>query len=222
MRLAARAWGGGGAGRWARLAGTGGLPAAPNARCAVPLAILAAGSVYTYSFPGLTWLLGALGIWALAELFLRRRRGEGLGGLAPGGMAGPAWPALVVFAVLVAPELGRMADFASFETFDPSGPGLGNLFGQVSPAEALGVWPSGDFRLSPGDGAVPAVAFYAGVAFAAGLLAWGLAWWLRRGEVAVPAALAAAALAYAAARIGGTPYTAAKAVADGGAAGGAA
>jgi hypothetical protein len=126
--------------------------------------------------------------------------------------ARPAWLAVIVLAVLVAPELGRMVDFGSFETFDPTGPGLGNLFGQISPAEALGIWPSGDFRLTPGDGAVPAIGFYAGVAFAAALLIWSFVWWLRRGEPALPAAFAAAALVYAAARVGGTPYTAAKAV----------
>ena len=59
-----------------------------------------------------------------------------------------------------------MIDFRRFETFDPDGPGLGNLFGQVSPFEALGIWPSGDFRLAPGDGAVPAVGYYLGAAFA--------------------------------------------------------
>ena len=59
-----------------------------------------------------------------------------------------------------------MIDFHSFETFDPNGPGLGNLFGQVSPFEALGIWPSGDFRLAPGDGAVPALGYYLGAAFA--------------------------------------------------------
>ena len=64
--------------------------------------------------------------------------------------------AVLLFFVLVAPELGRMIDFHGFETFDPHGPGLGNLFGQVSPFTALGIWPSGDFRLAPGDGAVPA------------------------------------------------------------------
>ena len=30
--------------------------------------------------------------------------------------------------------------------------------------EALGIWPSGDFRLEPGDGAVPAIVFYVGAA----------------------------------------------------------
>jgi len=178
---------------------------------AVPLALLAAGSAYTYSFPGLTWLAGAVALWAVAELFLVRRYGGDVrDGLREA--TRPGWLALIVFAVLVAPELGRMVDFGSFETFAPNGPGLGNLFGQISPMEALGIWPSGDFRLTPGAGAVPAIGFYAGVAFAAVLLVWGLVWWLRRGETALPAALAAAALAYTAARIGGTPYTAAKAV----------
>jgi hypothetical protein len=172
---------------------------------------LAAGSVYTYSFPGLTWLLGALGIWAVAELFLVVRGGGDVAA-AIRGAVGPASWALVVFVVLAAPEIGRMIDFASFETFDPNGPGLGNLFGQVSPTEALGIWPSGDFRLSPGDGAVPAFGYYLGAAFASILLLYGavLCWRLR--ETALLAGLAAAALAYAAARAGGTPYTAAKAV----------
>jgi hypothetical protein len=178
---------------------------------AVPLAILTAGSVFTYSFPGLTWLVGALGLWALAALFLVNRGGGDVVATVRRAFT-PAWLALLVFAVLVGPEVGRMVDFASFETFDPNGPGLGNLFGQISPSEALGIWPSGDFRLTAGAGAVPAIGFYAGVAFAALLLLWGLWWWLAGREVAVPAALAAAVVAYLAARIGGTPYTAAKAV----------
>jgi hypothetical protein len=105
-----------------------------------------------------------------------------------------------------------MIDFHSFETFDPNGPGLGNLFGQISPFEALGIWPSGDFRLAPGDGAVPAAAYYLGIAFALVLLLYGAVQLWRRRETAILSGLAAAALAYAAARIGGTPYTAAKAI----------
>jgi hypothetical protein len=112
----------------------------------------------------------------------------------------------------VAPEIGRMVDFKQFETFDPNGPGLGNLFGQVSPFEALCIWPSGDFRLAPGDGAVPALGYYLGIAFALALLAYGLVWLWRRRETAILSGLAAAALAYAAARTVGTPYTAAKAI----------
>ena len=162
----------------------------------VPAALIAVGSVYTYSFPGLIWLGGAAVLWAL----LTRPP------LRPLGLA------LLAFAVLIAPEIGRMVEFHSFETFDPNGPGLGNLFGQISPFEVLGIWPSGDFRLAPGDGAVPAVAYYLGTAFALVLFTYGVVQLWRRREAAILAGLGAAALAYAAARIGGTPYTAAKAI----------
>jgi hypothetical protein len=184
----------------------------------VPAAFIAVGSIYTYSFPGLIWLGGAAVLWLIAAAAGGRGWGSRphSGGREPHPRTGPAARelglALLAFLVLALPELGRMIDFHSFETFDPNGPGLGNLFGQVSPFEALGVWPSGDFRLAPGDGAVPAAAYYLGIAFALGLLAQGVAWCWRRREAAVLAGLGAAALAYAAARLGGTPYTAAKAI----------
>jgi hypothetical protein len=173
----------------------------------VPAALLAVGSVYTYSFPGLIWLLGAAAIWFAIEAAQAQF----------GSSAGPAVVrsvlyASLIFLVLIAPEIGRMIDFKQFETFDPNGPGLGNLFGQISPFEGFGIWPSGDFRLTPGAGAVPAVGYYAGAAFASILLLYGLVICWRRRESALVAGLAAAALAYAAARLGGTPYTAAKAI----------
>jgi hypothetical protein len=184
----------------------------------VPAAFLAVGSVYVYSFPGLLWLIGTAVIWAVAEYAVNQRRlpagGTGAGDAA---VTGPAARrsvllASLAFLVLIAPEIGRMLDFHSFETFDPNGPGLGNLFGQLSPFEALGIWPSGDFRLAPGDGAVPAIGYYLGAAFALVLLLYGIVRCWRRRETAVLAGLAAAVLAYAAARAGGTPYTAAKAL----------
>jgi hypothetical protein len=207
----------------------------------VPAALLAAGSVYSYSFPGLIWLGGTAVVWMLAEAVWSRTDTFAPAGGAAGGTAaeeasataggggspaatGPAGRmfgplplralafALVLFAVFIAPEIGRMVDFHSFETFNPHGPGLGNLFGQISPFEALGIWPSGDFRLTPGAGAVPAFGYYLGAAFATILLLYGAALCRRRRETALLAGLAAAALAYAAARLGGTPYTAAKAL----------
>jgi hypothetical protein len=162
----------------------------------VPAALIAVGSVYAYSFPGLIWLGGAAVLWAI---FTRPAlKALGLGFLA--------------FFVLIAPEIGRMVDFHSFETFDPNGAGLGNLFGQISPFEVLGIWPSGDFRLAPGDGAVPAAAYYLGIAFALVLFVYGVVQLWRRREAPILAGLGAAALAYAAARLGGTPYTSAKAI----------
>ncbi|MGD9734501.1 MAG: hypothetical protein AB7V58_02655 [Solirubrobacterales bacterium] len=167
-----------------------------------PAALIAVGAVYVYSFPGLLWLGATAVVWLLAETALGRRPAEWRS----------AGLALLVFLVAVAPEIGRMVDFQSFETFDPNGPGLGNLFGQISPFEALGIWPSGDFRLAPGDGAVPAAGYYLGAAFGVVLLAYGVWSCWRRRETAVLSALAACAIAYAAARLGGTPYTAAKAI----------
>ncbi|HYC81869.1 MAG TPA: hypothetical protein VEB65_08785 [Solirubrobacterales bacterium] len=168
----------------------------------VPAALIAIGAVYVYSFPGLLWLGGTAVLWLGAEFALGRRPVEWR----------PAGLAVLGFLVGVAPEIGRMVDFQSFETFDPNGPGLGNLFGQISPFEALGIWPSGDFRLAPGDGAVPAAGYYLGAAFGVVLLAYGVWSCWRRRETAVLAALVTCAVAYAAARAGGTPYTAAKAI----------
>jgi hypothetical protein len=185
----------------------------------VPAAFIAVGSVYTYSFPGLIWLGPAAVLFLLLSRGWRRRGDHPRGVLGDGGSPAATGPAgralglaLLTFFVLVAPELGRMIDFKQFETFDPNGPGLGNLFGQITPFEALGIWPSGDFRLAPGDGAVPAIGYHLGVAFALALFVYGLVWLWRRRETAILSGLAAAALAYAAARFVGTPYTAAKAI----------
>jgi hypothetical protein len=163
----------------------------------VPAVLVAVGSVYAYSFPGLIWLVAAFLIWLALERQLAIR---------------PILLALAVFAVLIGPEVGRMVDFQRFETFDPDGPGLGNLFGQVSPLEALGIWPSGDFRVAPGDGAIPAFAYYLAAAFSLACLGFGLLRCWRRRETAILAGLGAVLAAYAAARLGGTPYTAAKAI----------
>jgi hypothetical protein len=193
----------------------------------IPLALIPVGAVYTYSFPGLLWLLGTAVVWTIVELGLRALA-PSAGGAPMGvprraqaepstvgviGATGPAvGAALAVLVILIAPEIGRMIDFHKFETFDPNGPGLGNLFGQISPFEALGIWPSGDFRLAPGDGAVPAAAYYLGAAFGTVLLLYGIwACWRKR-ETVVLSGLFVALVAYLASRLDGTAYTSAKAI----------
>lgn len=178
----------------------------------VPLALIPVGAVYVYSFPGLLWLFGTAVVWAIVELgsgwFRDRDRVRSVIGQS----TKPTLIGIGVLVVLVAPEIGRMIDFHKFETFDPNGPGLGNLFGQISPFEALGIWPSGDFRLAPGDGAIPAAAYYLGAAFGTVLLLYGIwACWRKR-ETVVLSGLFVAAVAYLAARVGGTAYTSAKAI----------
>jgi hypothetical protein len=175
---------------------------------AAPLAVLGIGAVYCYSFPGLLWLGGAAVIWAAVELAVRPAWRESLRGA-----VAPTLGAIAILLVASAPEIGRMADFASYSTFDPKGAGLGNLFNRISPLEGLGIWPSGDFRVEPGGGFAPAFLFWLGAALAAAALAWGLVRWLRRREVAVPAALAAAGLLILYALVVGTAYQEAKAIA---------
>jgi hypothetical protein len=195
------------------------LPGAAGARSALPLGVLAAGVVYTYSFPGLAWLAGAALAWLVAR--------------AIAGRAGLRWPeatpmpsrraALAALAggvaallVLTAPDWGRIADFTDFRALDPDRAnegGLGNLRGHISPLEALGVWPTSEFRLPAGAGSLPAAAFYAGALLGAAGLALGLPAWLRRHGPAIPAALVTAAVIYVGARAFGTVYTSAKALA---------
>jgi hypothetical protein len=186
---------------------------APPLLRAAPLALLAAGTVYCYSFPGLLWLALAAAVWAAAELALRARREPRVAAAAARAAIVPAAGAMAILAAVAGPEVGRMIRFAGFSTFNPAGPGLGNLFNRISPLEALGIWPSGDFRVEPGGGFAPAPLFWLGSALALAALAVGVAWWLRRRELAVPAALAAAGLLVLYSLVAGTPYQEAKAIA---------
>ena len=115
------------------------------------------------------------------------------------------------------PEIFRLASFSSFKAFNPSGTGptvgFGNLRQQLNPLEAFGIWPSGEFRITPANSTTPEIAFYLGGLLALAAFAWGLARALSRRESALPSALIASALCYLAALAVGTPYTQAKALA---------
>lgn len=179
----------------------------------VPLAVLGIGAVYSYSFPGLLWIGGALLVWGAVELIRISRAG------APGAASRALrWTAptlgvgLGVFAAGALPEIGRMIEFSHFETFDPDGPGLGNLFNRLSPFESLGIWPSGDFRVEPGAGAAPAIVFYVGAAFGLAVLGYGLWWWWKRSELVAPAAFAVALALWLYTLLIGTGYQESKAL----------
>jgi hypothetical protein len=183
------------------------LPTVKRPASAVPLGVLAAGAVYTYSFPGLFWLAGMAAVYAVLMLI----------GRAPAAPRGALWSGLAaagVLLVLTAPEWARMVDFADFRAFSASNisEGLGNLGHHLSPLEALGIWPTSEFRLAASDAGQP-VAFYAGAVVAAVALVVALPGWLRRNGPAVPAALAVAIAGYVGARAFGTVYTSAKALA---------
>ena len=216
----------------------------------IPGAVIAAGALYVYSWPGLAWLGATFALWAAVELIRRRPAfGAAIRKGAPAALV-----AVVLVAVVAAPELDRISKFGTSvdavteRTARPAGeaaaggagggggqsPGasqgsatqatgpkaarpeydndLGNLFGQINPGSVFGIWPSGDFRVNPGDGAVPAPVFYLGALLGAvALLLGAVAAW-RQAETALLAALAAAAAIWLAARVGSTPYTNAKAL----------
>jgi hypothetical protein len=191
------------------------MPGATTARRGVPLAVIAAGAVYAYSFPGLFWLLGTAAIYVAVGL-IRGARPLTLGsGARLAVVWGGAAAVAAVLVVLIAPDLGRIVDFTDFRAFRNStiSSGLGNLRHQLSPLEALGVWPASDFRLSASAASVPAPFFYLAAAVAAVALVVALPHWLRRHGEALPAALAAAIVIYLGALAFGTVYTSAKALA---------
>src|SRR5918996_4850591 len=197
----------------------GGLSAA---RAAIPLGVIAAGGGYKHSFPGLAWLLGAAAIWMLVIALRERERARSwFASLRLGDRFRSARSALVlgigIPVVAALPELFRLASFSSFEAFNPSGTGptvgFGNLRQPLNPLEAFGIWPSGEFRITPANSGTPEIAFYLGGLLALAAFAWGLGRAFARRELALPSALIASVLVYLASLAFGTPYTQAKGLA---------
>jgi hypothetical protein len=185
-----------------------------SAKAVIPLGVIAAGTIYNYSFPGLAWLLGAALVWMLViawrehDLRLRDRLR---------GAKAAIWLVIGIPVVAALPELFRLASFSSFKAFNPSGTGptvgFGNLRQPLNPLEAFGIWPSGEFRITPANSTTPELAFYLGALLALVAFAWGLGRALSRRESALPSTLLAATLLYLASLALGTPYTQAKALA---------
>jgi hypothetical protein len=214
---------------WSREAGSGRYQAdsggySPGARAAIPLGVIAAGTIYNYSFPGLAWLLGTAVVWMIVVALRERDRAASLvASLRLRERLRGARTALLlgigISVVAALPELFRLASFSSFEAFNPSGTGptvgFGNLRQPLNPLEAFGIWPSGEFRITPANSTTPEIAFYLGGLLALLAFAWGLGRALSRRESALPSALLAATLVYLGALALGTPYTQAKCLAIG-------
>jgi hypothetical protein len=193
-----------------------------QARAVIPLGVIAAGTIYNYSFPGLAWLLGALLVWMLVIAIREReaaasfiaglRLKQRLRGAKPA-----IWLGIGIPIVAALPELFRLASFSGFKAFNPSGTGptvgFGNLRQPLNPLEAFGVWPSGEFRITPANSTTPEIAFYLGALLALAAFAWGLGRGLARRESALPSALLASTVLYLVSLALGTPYTQAKALA---------
>ncbi|MEX2217421.1 MAG: hypothetical protein WD749_01570 [Phycisphaerales bacterium] len=184
----------------------GRLPAGALARLrfALPYLALAGGIFFSYSFAGLAWPVAILGLWALTLPAVR---------------AAISVRAVLRFLTRPATLLALLALAAVGVAVTTVGPfGFGdsfskvagsNTYGPVSPVESLGVWPTSNYRLD-----APGGAQLTGLAGAIGVIAVlvGLAWWVRRRELAVPIGLAACAILYVASLPFSGDYSQAKAL----------
>jgi hypothetical protein len=179
----------------------------------LPLAVLAAASVFNYSLPGLLWI-GAVGAVVLvARWFLVPPRptlpADWLRRLAP-----YLFGLIVVVAIATAGEWSRIADFSRLSALNPDrfGSDLGNLAQALSPLEALGIWPAGEFDATPASAGAPAAVFYIGALIGLVALVLGLLRDRRERSWTLPALLVAMAAVYVLAAIFSSPYIAAKAL----------
>jgi hypothetical protein len=166
---------------------------------AAALALTAAGGVAAFGAGALAWPAAALLWLALLGVMADRRR------LRLPRLSGRAWWALaaaagaaVLATLLLLAATSDLLESGPLRFFRDRGVG-GNFDGQLSPAEALGIWPRADFRRS----AAGEVLYVPGIALAVAVTAYGAAWCWRRREAALLAGALAGATVYAAVR----PFT---------------
>jgi hypothetical protein len=126
----------------------------PPVATVIPVAVLIAGSLYDYSYPGLAWMVGAIACWILLELLRAHRQLHAIWRRVKGSV--PALGlGLLVFVLLVGPELRRIHTFWYVNSGTAAGSGgglagpLANLVKPLPPLEGLNIWLSGDFRFEP-------------------------------------------------------------------------
>jgi hypothetical protein len=185
------------------------------ARAGIPAGLLAAASLYAYSYLALAWLGGFLAIWLAAELLIpptpilsRTRRRGWLERVVPVALGGCA-----TCLVTILPSLDRLLNYLRAVGSSAGGGGIpasniGNLAGPLSPYEGLGAWLSPDYRFpSP-------QTFHAGElgALALAVFVFGVLWALRRRDLALPAAVGICVVIYVYSRGHQSPYVTAKAL----------
>jgi len=181
----------------------------PQARQAVPLGLIAAAGVYTYSYPGIYWLLAALGV---AWVAIAVRGGPGFVARGVYLVRDAVWPlaaGALAFVLAVAPDAHRVYHFASSHYANEPPAGLGNLEHAITPAQTLGVWLTPDFRFAPD----PRWLTVIGIVLAAVAFVWSLLAWWRDEDVTVPAAVVGAVVVWFVASKTKNPYNAAKGLA---------
>ena len=157
-------------------------------RFALPPLALAGGIFFSYSFAGLAWPIAIVALWSLTVPEVRRA-------LAPRALLRfllrPATLGAIAVLVVLAAAITVVGPFGFAHGFNKVAGS--NTYGPVSAIEALGIWPASNYRLDAAGGAQ-----LTGLAGAIGALALlvGVAWWVRRRDLAVPVALGASVVLY--------------------------
>ncbi len=173
-------------------------------RLALPWLALAGGIFFSYSFAGLAWPVLMVVLWSLTRPEVRRA-------LAPRALLRfllrPTTLLTILALVALAAAATLVGPFGFVHSFNKVA-GT-NTYGPVSPVEALGVWPTTNYRLE-----APGGAHLTALAGAIGILALiaGTTWWVRRRELAVPLGLGACIALYLAALPTSGDYSHAKAL----------
>ncbi|HET7454749.1 MAG TPA: hypothetical protein VFJ76_04445 [Solirubrobacterales bacterium] len=167
-----------------------------------PLALMG-GIFFSYSFAGVAWPVVTLVLWSLTLPEVRaalRPRSLLRFLLRPLTLVA----LLVLVAIALAVTVGPFGFGSSFNKVAGS-----NTYGPVSAIEALGIWPTSNYRLDAAGGAQ--LPWLAGAIAILALLV-GVAWWVRRHELTIPIALGAGALLYLASLPTSGDYSQAKAL----------
>jgi hypothetical protein len=169
----------------------------------VPLA-LAGGIFFSYSFVGLVWPLAIAARWSLNLPQVRQA-------LRPRSLLRFLLRPATLIAIVVLAGLAVLATAVGPFGFASSvnKVAASNTYGPVSPIEALGIWPTSNYRLDAAGGAhltglVGAVAVLT--------LVVSLFWWLRRREAAVPLAFGVSSVLFVLSLLFSGDYSSAKAL----------
>jgi hypothetical protein len=159
----------------------------PWPRILLPFLALAGGIFFSYSFAGLAWPLAIAALWSLSQPAARRA-------LRPRALARALFTRRTLVAILLLGGLGVLALIGPFGFGGGFNKVAGsNTYGPVSPVEALGIWPTPNYRLAAAGGA-HLTGLSGAIAALAVLL--GAIWWVRRRDLAVPIALGACLALY--------------------------
>jgi hypothetical protein len=172
-------------------------------RFALPPLAIVGGIFFAYSFAGVAWPAVILVLWSLTQTPVRRA-------LRPRALIRFLFRPLTLAAILLLGALALAALFGPFGFRSSFSKVAGsNTYGPVSPLEALGVWPTSNYRLDAAGGAE-----LRGLAATIAILALlvGVAWWVWRRQITVPIALGGCAILYLASLPSSGDYSQAKAL----------